>query len=216
MRPEGHSWGFATNYPSTRDPGPGAGGARTRGPGGGQGRQTGGPGTGNRGTVGPGTGGRAGPGGPGAGAGDQGTGRPVGMHTPPAPALRVDTDGAGGQSRGGGLTTSSMVAVGLLDKAREMKKWLIEEEGIPARSQPKLEPSKTGYAWLHRWRHFYNISKRYHWNRLKVSWKKIKARCYVHLTNIFRLAIAHPVTEIRGVPSRMEPPGFRWSGRSLT
>ena len=38
-----------------------------------------------------------------------------------------------------------MVAVGLLDKAREMKKWLIEEEGIPARSQPKLEPSKTGY-----------------------------------------------------------------------
>ena len=104
----------------------------------------------------------------------------------------------------------------LLDKAREMKKWLIEEEGIPARSLPKLEPNKTGYAWLHRWRHFYNISKRYHWNRLKVSWKKIKARCYVHLTNIFRLAIAHPVTEIRGVPSRMEPPGFRWSGRSLT
>ena len=104
----------------------------------------------------------------------------------------------------------------LLDKAREMKRWLIDEEGIPAHSLPKLEPSKTGYAWLHRWRHFYNISKRYHWNRLKVSWKKIKARCYVHLTNIFRLAIAHPVTEIRGVPSRMEPPGFRWSGRSLT
>ena len=49
-----------------------------------------------------------------------------------------------------------MVAVGLLDKAREMKKWLIEEEGIPARSQPKLELSKTGYAWLHRWRIFYN------------------------------------------------------------
>ena len=86
----------------------------------------------------------------------------------------------------------------LLDKAREMKRWLIAEEGIPAHSLPKLEPSKTGYAWLHRWRHFYNISKRHHWNRLKVSWKKIKARCHIHLTNIFRLAIAHPVTEIRG------------------
>ena len=104
----------------------------------------------------------------------------------------------------------------LLDKAREMKMWLIVEEGIPAHSLPKLEPNKTGYSWLQRWRHFYNISKRYHWNRLKVSWKKIKARCHIHLTNIFRLAIAHPVTEIRGVPSRMEPPGFRWSGRSLT
>ena len=211
--------GICYELPFDPGSGPGGRGNQDPGTGGGSGpadRRARDRGTGNRGTVGPGTGGRAGPGGPGAGAGDQGTGRPVGMHTPPAPALRVDTDGAGGQSRGGGLTTSSMVAVGLLDKAREMKKWLIEEEGIPARSQPKLEPSKTGYAWLHRWRHFYNISKRYHWNRLKVSWKKIKARCYVHLTNIFRLAIAHPVTEIRGVPSRMEPPGFRWSGRSLT
>ena len=104
----------------------------------------------------------------------------------------------------------------LLQKAREMKQWLMDEEGIPADCLPKLEPNKIGYNWFGRWRRFYNISKRYHWNRLKVSWKKIKARCYVHLTNIFRLTISHPVTEIRGVPSRMEPSGFRWSGRSLT
>ena len=104
----------------------------------------------------------------------------------------------------------------LLQKAREMKQWLINAEGIPADSLPKLERNNSGYKWLQRWRKFYNISKRHHWNRLKVSWKKIKARCYVHLTNIFRLTISHPVTEIRGVPSRMEPSGFRWSGRSLT
>ena len=123
-----------TLRPGIRARGPGEPGPGDRGGSGPADRRARDRGTGNRGTVGPGTGGRAGPGGPGAGAGDQGTGRPVGMHTPPAPALRVDTDGAGGQSRGGGLTTSSMVAVGLLDKAREMEKWLIEEEGIPARS----------------------------------------------------------------------------------
>ena len=124
--------GICYELPFDPGSGPGGRGNQDPGTGGGSGpadRRARDRGTGNRGTVGPGTGGRAGPGGPGAGAGDQGTGRPVGMHTPPAPALRVDTDGAGGQSkrqsRRGGLTTSSMKAVinylGLLDKAREMK-----------------------------------------------------------------------------------------------
>ena len=69
MRPEGHSWGFATNYPSTRDLGPGAGGTRTRGPGGVRaGRPEGpGPGTGAPWDRGPGDGPDRGARGPGPG-----------------------------------------------------------------------------------------------------------------------------------------------------
>ena len=74
----------------------------------------------------------------------------------------------------------------LLEKARAMRQFLIDEHGLPASDLPLLEPDNTGYHWLHRWRKHYNISKRYHWNKLKVSWAKIKGRVRTFLTNIFR------------------------------
>ena len=74
----------------------------------------------------------------------------------------------------------------LLEKARAMRQFLIDEHGLPASDLPALEPDNTGYKWLGRWRIFHNISKRYHWNRLKVSWAKIKRRVGTYLTTIFR------------------------------
>ena len=81
----------------------------------------------------------------------------------------------------------------LLDKVREMKQFIIDESnGLSAEelNRLKLDPNKTGYKWLDRWRRWYNISKRHAWNKLKVSWEKIKKRCKVLLTNIFRLMTA--------------------------
>ena len=75
----------------------------------------------------------------------------------------------------------------LLEKAREMRDFLIDAHGYSADQLPKLEPSNTGYKWVKRWRLFHNISKRHHWNRLKVSWLKLKKRIRTNLTNIFRL-----------------------------
>ena len=75
----------------------------------------------------------------------------------------------------------------LLEKAREMRDFLIDAHGYSADQLPKLEPSNNGYHWVTRWRLFHNISKRHHWNRLKVSWAKLKKRIRTNLTNIFRL-----------------------------
>ena len=74
----------------------------------------------------------------------------------------------------------------LLEKAREMRQFLIDEHGLPASDLPLLESDNTGYQWLHRWRISHNLSKKYHWNRLKVSWAKIKRRVRTYLTTIFR------------------------------
>ena len=74
----------------------------------------------------------------------------------------------------------------LLEKAREMRQFLIDEHGLPASDLPLLESDNTGYRWVHRWRISYNLSKKYHWNRLKVSWAKIKRRVRTYLTTIFR------------------------------
>ena len=74
----------------------------------------------------------------------------------------------------------------LLEKARAMRQFLIDEHGLPASDLPLLESDNTGYRWVHRWRISYNLSKKYHWNRLKVSWAKIKRRVRTYLTTIFR------------------------------
>ena len=61
----------------------------------------------------------------------------------------------------------------LLRKAQEMKDFLINVEKVDPNELPILEEG-AGRMWLTRFRRFYNISKRHHWNRLKVSWQKIK------------------------------------------
>ena len=76
----------------------------------------------------------------------------------------------------------------LVDEARHMVKDLIKEQKRDPDSLPKLNNYSTARSWLQRWRRWYNISRRYHWNRLKVSWAKVKKRCRILLSNIFRLA----------------------------
>ena len=63
----------------------------------------------------------------------------------------------------------------LLDKVREMKQFIIDENnGLSAEELdlPKLEPNNTGFHWFDRWRRWCNSSKRHVWNKLKVIWEK--------------------------------------------
>ena len=93
----------------------------------------------------------------------------------------------------------------LLNKAREMRQWLIDHEEVEESDLPKLVDA-AGRQWLRRWRLKYNISLKHHWDRLKVSWPKIKKRVEVLLTNIFRHCPPNRYSVFRRAPP---PPPYK-------
>ena len=73
----------------------------------------------------------------------------------------------------------------LMQHARELRAYLIAQ-GTPETELPKLI-GNPGAAWFRRWRLGYGIHMHAGWMKLKVSWKKVKHRVGVYLSNIFRL-----------------------------
>ena len=69
-----------------------------------------------------------------------------------------------------------------------MYRYLLQSGTVQWQDLPKLITTSGVKSWLARWRRRYGISKRSSWNRLKVTWEKVKSRCRTLLTNIFRLA----------------------------
>ena len=76
----------------------------------------------------------------------------------------------------------------LMTKAKEMREALLDNpSGQWTESNlPKLQ-GKAGVAWFGRWRKRYGIGYKVTGMKLKVAWRKIKARVFVFLTNVFRL-----------------------------
>lgn len=76
----------------------------------------------------------------------------------------------------------------LLNKARELAAFLEKEKIVSHNALPSLDDA-AGRMWISRWRKRYRISKRHSWNRLKVSWSKVKSRTRTLLSNIFRFQL---------------------------
>ena len=76
----------------------------------------------------------------------------------------------------------------LMEKARELRAVLLHDKsGLwTEKNLPKLI-GNAGHKWFQRWRCSHGITKKVSGMRLKVSWRKIKKRVCVLLTNIFRL-----------------------------
>ena len=76
----------------------------------------------------------------------------------------------------------------LLTKARELRRELLYDESgrWEASSLPKLI-GNAGAKWFQRWRRKYGIAKKVTGMKLKVSWRKIKKRVQVLLSNEFKI-----------------------------
>ena len=87
-----------------------------------------------------------------------------------------------------------------------MYRYLLRSGTVPLEDLPKLDTNSGIKSWLLRWRRRYRISKRSSWNRLKVTWARIKQRCRTLLTNIFRLAT--PRVSSRALQPQSTPLGL--------
>ena len=76
----------------------------------------------------------------------------------------------------------------LMTKARELRALLENDKSgsWSTNALPKLI-GNAGAKWFQRWRRRYGLSHKVTGMKLKVAWRKIKARVFVLLTNIFRL-----------------------------
>ena len=106
----------------------------------------------------------------------------------------------------------------LMNRARELRAELVHI-GWNEKELPKLV-GQAGTSWLYRWRKLYGISKRATGMKLKVSWKKIRHRVKVHLTNLFRLRafwdLCHPDKPMRFLSVDQKPSWFNNAGHTGT
>ena len=106
----------------------------------------------------------------------------------------------------------------LMNRARELRAELVHA-GWNEKELPKLV-GPAGAAWLYRWRKLYGISKQVTGMKLKVSWKKIRHRVKVHLTNLFRLRafwdLCHPDKPMRFLSVDQKPSWFNNAGHTGT
>ena len=105
----------------------------------------------------------------------------------------------------------------LMEKARELRATLLNDKsGLwNDKNLPKLI-GNAGAKWFQRWRCRYGITKKVSGMRLKVSWRKIKKRVCVLLTNIFRLRawwdMCHPNTPMRWLSLDQKPSWWNNAG----
>ena len=106
----------------------------------------------------------------------------------------------------------------LMNTAREMRADLVHR-GWPEAELPKLI-GNAGAKWFQRWRKRYNIVKRVTGMKLTVSWRKVKRRISVLLSNIFRLRrlweLCHPGVEMRFISLDQKPSWFNNAGLTGT
>ena len=106
----------------------------------------------------------------------------------------------------------------LMNHARELRGVLAHslEHGAQL---PKLI-GNAGAQWFSRWRKRYGISRKVSGMKLKVSWRKIKRRVSVFLTNIFRLralwAICHKDKPMRWLSVDQKPSWWNNAGLAKT
>ena len=88
----------------------------------------------------------------------------------------------------------------MMDKARELRAWLLRQGGYLESEMPKLLDN-AGHTWFRRWRKRYGIVKKATGLKMKVPWAKVKRRIEIWLTNLFRLKalwdLCHPGKPMR-------------------
>jgi len=104
----------------------------------------------------------------------------------------------------------------LLEEAKNLRA-VLSRNGHPESDLPKLI-GNAGHSWFRRWRLMYNISLKSSWMKLSVSYKKIKKRIRVYLSNVFRLRklweLCFPGKEMRFMSLDQKPSWFNNAGHT--
>ena len=103
----------------------------------------------------------------------------------------------------------------MMDKARELRAWLLRQGGYLESELPKLLDN-AGHTWFRRWRKRYGIVKKATGLKMKVPWAKVKRRIEIWLTNLFRLKalwdLCHPGKPMRFLSVDQKPSWFNNAG----